>query len=161
MELGAVGDVVLDRHREGVGLLEDHPDPLPDLENVRIGSKNVLAVEVHLPLDTAAVYEVVHPVECPQQGGLPAAGRADEGSDVVAPDRHVHIEQSLFVAIPEVEAPYVHGEICVFCHFYHLRFFEKCHLTRDASPNMIKTMTRSTSAVPNCASVELGTSMAR
>jgi hypothetical protein len=68
-----VGDVLEHRHRERVRLLEDEPDPLPDLHRLGVGRHDVLAVEQDLALDVGARDQVVHPVEAAQDRALAAA----------------------------------------------------------------------------------------
>jgi hypothetical protein len=62
----AIGDVVEDREREGVGTLEDHADALAEFENTQ--TVDVAAVEQNRALDAGSVHEFVHPVEAAQQG---------------------------------------------------------------------------------------------
>ena len=82
----AVRDVVVDRHRERVRLLEDHPDAAAEVDGVDAGRVDVLAVERHEPFDPRAGDQVVHPVQAAQERGLAAAGRADERGDRVLLD---------------------------------------------------------------------------
>src|SRR5439155_6365328 len=56
-------DVVVDRLRERIRLLEDHPDPAPDGRGVDARAVDVLAVVEDLALDASARNEVVHTVE--------------------------------------------------------------------------------------------------
>jgi hypothetical protein len=80
------GDVVVDRLRERIRLLEDHPDPSPHLDRVDVVRVEVLPVVEHPALDPGARDEVVHPVEAADQRALAAAGRADEGGHGVPVD---------------------------------------------------------------------------
>ena len=50
----AEGDVVVDRLRERVRLLEDHADPAAHLDRVDVGRVQVLAVVEHVALDRRA-----------------------------------------------------------------------------------------------------------
>ena len=79
----AVGDVVVDRLRERVRLLEDHADVGAHRDRVDALRVDVLAVVGHLALDPGAGDQVVHPVQAAQHGGLAAAGRADQRGDLV------------------------------------------------------------------------------
>ena len=83
VELDAEGDVLVDRHREGRRLLEHHADARAQQIQVEPRIEDVLAVEQHLALGALAGIEVVHAVEHAQQRGLAAAGRADEGGDLL------------------------------------------------------------------------------
>ena len=77
----AVGDVVVDRLREGVRPLEDHADPPPHLDRVDVASVDVGAVVEQVALDPGARHEVVHPVQTAEEGRLAAAGGADQRRD--------------------------------------------------------------------------------
>jgi hypothetical protein len=73
------GDVLGDGHgREGVGLLEHHPDVLADVGEPVAGGVDVVTVEPDLAGQLGTGHRFVHPVEDPQKGRLPAAGGADE-----------------------------------------------------------------------------------
>src|ERR671914_468826 len=80
------GDVVVDRLGERVRLLEDHPDALAHLDRVDLLRVEVFAVVEHPALDPRGGDEVVHPVEAADQGGLAAAGGADQRGDLVLAD---------------------------------------------------------------------------
>ena len=104
VDLRAEGDVVVDRLRERVGLLEDHPDPASHLDRADAGPVERLAVVVEPALDAGAGDEVVHPVQAAEERALAAARRADQGGDLVAPDAQRHVAQRLERAVVEVEA---------------------------------------------------------
>ena len=53
--------------------------------------------------DARAGDGVVHAVEAAQQGGLAAAGRADEGGDGVVGDFEIDVEQRLLLAVEGVD----------------------------------------------------------
>ena len=77
-----------------------------------IRSVDILPVDEDLPLEPGAGYQVVHPVEQPQEGGLAAAGGPDEGDHLIL--RYLHRD-----ALQGVEGPVV--EINVPCFdFLHL-----------------------------------------
>ena len=92
------GDVVVDRLRERVRLLEHHPDQLADLDRVDAGAVEVLAVVEDRAVDRRARDQVVHAVEAADQRALAAARRPDQGGDAVAAD---------------VERDVAHGRIAV------------------------------------------------
>ena len=50
----AEGDVVVDRLREGIRLLEDHADPLADLDRIDVASVEILSVVEDRALDRRA-----------------------------------------------------------------------------------------------------------
>ena len=51
---------------------------------------------------------VIHPVQAAQESGLAAAGRSDQGRDLVRQDIHVDLEQGWFGAIEKIQV--MHGE---------------------------------------------------
>src|ERR687891_2303409 len=67
----AEGDVVVDRLRERVRLLEHHADALAHLDGVHLAAVEVLAVVEDLALDPGRGDQVVHSVETADQGRLP------------------------------------------------------------------------------------------
>ena len=99
-------DVLADGLAEGRGLLEDHADGLAQLEEVLARVVDVVAVVEDGAADVAARDLSVHEVDAAQEGGLAAAGGADEGRagagvkaqargvqrlvGVVVADGHVH-----------------------------------------------------------------------
>ena len=85
------GDVVVDRLRERIRLLEHHADPTPNLDLVDLGRVQVTAVVEDLPVDLRAGDLVVHPVQAADERALPAARRPDERGDRVL----VHVERRL------------------------------------------------------------------
>ena len=103
VEPGAIGDVVVDAHGEGVCLLEHHAHPAAQVGELHVPGEDVLPVEADIPLDAHARHQVVHAVERFQEGGLAAAGGADEGRDL--PLAHVQrdIFQRLEIPVPEVQ----------------------------------------------------------
>ena len=68
LEWTAVGprterDVVIDAHRERIGFLEHHTHPFPQHGSHPHPLKMSLPVQEDLPLDAAALHQVVHPVD--------------------------------------------------------------------------------------------------
>ena len=98
---GAVGDVVIDAHGEGVGLLEHHAHLLAQIVDLRL--EDVRAVVEHLPGDPYAGDQVVHPVQGFEERGLAAAGGADEGGDGFFGDVDADIFQRLGLTVPQVQ----------------------------------------------------------
>ena len=99
----AVGDVVVDAHRERVRFLKDHADLAPQLVDIRAGGKNVLLAVAHIARDLHAGDEVVHAVERFEKRGLAAAGRPDERRDALFRNVHADIVQRLMVSVPEIQ----------------------------------------------------------
>ena len=96
--------VLADGHRrERVRALEDHADVAADLDRVDVLGVQVAAFEQHLALDVGAGDDLVHAVERAQHGRLAAAGRADEGGDLVRLDVQVDILDGQEVAVIDVQ----------------------------------------------------------
>ena len=87
----APGNVVVDRLRERVRLLEDHPDPPPHLDRVDPVRVDVLAVVEDLAIDLGRRDEVVHPVQRAQEGALATTRRPDDRRHEVAVDRKIDV----------------------------------------------------------------------
>ena len=102
---GAVGDVVVDGHGEGVGLLEHHADLLAQPGHVHAGVVDLLAPVLDGAGDLDAGHQVVHPVQGLEEGGLAAAGGADEGGDLLLGNVDIHALQGLGVPVPQVQIP--------------------------------------------------------
>ena len=95
--------VLTDGHgRERVRALEDHADVAAHGHRIHVLVVQVLAFEQHLALDVSAGDDLVHTVQGAQHGGLAAAGRADEGGDLVRLDVDVHIFHGQKVAVIDV-----------------------------------------------------------
>ena len=120
MRARAVGNVVVDAHGEGVGLLEHHADALAQQVHVH-AAVNVLAVQRDAALDAAVGDEVVHAVERFQQRRFAAAGRPDERGDFAALNVEVDAVQGVECAVVEVQILdgnlYVRGRIIRMCGF--------------------------------------------
>ena len=82
----AVGDVLEDRLRERIRLLEHHADAAPQVDDVDGRGVDVLAVDMDGAFDPCAWHDVVHPVQRPQERRLAAPGRTDERGDLVRAD---------------------------------------------------------------------------
>ncbi len=97
---GAVGDVVVNAHREGVRFLEHHAYLPAEPVYVHVGP-----IDIFTPIPQLAGYlhpgdQVVHAVQGLEKCGLSTAGRADKGGDAVLIDGNAHIFQRLGAAIP-------------------------------------------------------------
>ena len=89
--------VLTDGHgRERVRALEDHADVAAHGHRIHVLVVQVLAFEQHLALDVSAGDDLVHTVQGAQHGGLAAAGRADEGGDLVRLDVKLTDVSSIF-----------------------------------------------------------------
>ncbi len=99
----AVGDVLVDRFRERVRLLEHHADARAQHHRIDVPGVGVLAFDLERAGDAAAVDRVVHAVDAAQERGLAAARRADEGGDGAIGDVDRDVEQRLLVAVEDVD----------------------------------------------------------
>ena len=98
-----VGHVVIDGHGEGIGLLEHHADLLAQPRHVHAGVVDLDAPVLDGAGDLDAGHQVVHPIQGLEEGGLAAAGGADEGRHLLLGDVHAHVLEGLRRAVPEVQ----------------------------------------------------------
>ena len=64
MELGTIGDVVVNAHGKQVGLLPHHADLAAQLGHIHILAVHILAAEKQVALDLYAGHQILHPVHC-------------------------------------------------------------------------------------------------
>src|SRR4030095_3409183 len=64
---------------------------------------NVGAADPNIAQDADAVHEVVHPVDAPEEGGLPAARGPDIGGHAVLGDGHGHVLERQLLTVVEGE----------------------------------------------------------
>src|SRR5206468_855626 len=84
VELGPGGHIVVDRHGgKRVGPLEYHADVGTNLYRIDAPVVNVLIADPHITADASAGDDLVHTVDSPNKCRLAAAGRPDEGSDLI------------------------------------------------------------------------------
>ena len=140
-----VGDVVVDGHGEGVGLLEHHAHALAQHVDIHFVLVDVHAVQQDVARDAAALHQVVHPVQALQEGGFTAARRSDEGGDLLLGDGDVDIFQGMEAAVVQIHVfhfKFIHGRSLSFQCLASLRAMK---LDRQL---MASTSTSSTTAVP-------------
>ena len=101
-----VGHVIVDAHREGVGLLEHHTHLAAQLAHVH--SEHVLLLVEHRAGNLDAGDQIVHTVQRFKKRGLAAAGGADEGGDALFRYLHADVVQRLRGAVPQVQV--LHGD---------------------------------------------------
>ena len=97
-----VGNIVIDRHRERIRLLEDHADPLTKCIDIDILLIDVLSIEEDLTIDATALHQVVHTVQRLEQRGLATAGRSDEGRDLIRRDVQIDVMKRVECAIVQI-----------------------------------------------------------
>src|SRR3954452_846879 len=101
----AGGDVVEDRHRrKRIRALEDHPDRAADRHNIDVVAIKRGVIEQDLSLDTTARNLLVHPVDRAHKRRLAAAGRSDDGGDLVGREVEVDALHRLVVAVKALQA---------------------------------------------------------
>src|SRR4051812_29719355 len=104
-ERRAGGEVVEDRHRrKGMGAREDHPEGGADRHNINVVAIERGVIEQDLSLDTTARNLLVHPVDRAHERRLAAAGRADDGGDLVGREVEVDAPHRLVVAVKALQA---------------------------------------------------------
>ena len=100
-----VGDVVVDRHGQDLGLLGQEAHLLADRGHLDLRPVDVLAVDQDLPLDPDAVHGVEQPVEGLEEGRLAAAGRPDDGRDLAVGDVQADVLEDLEPPVVNVQVP--------------------------------------------------------
>ncbi|QTK79743.1 hypothetical protein AT6N2_C2084 [Agrobacterium tumefaciens] len=96
----AVGNVFVDRLREGVRLLEHHTDAGAQFHHIDRLVIDIVGIERDLAGDAATVDRVVHTVQGAQERGFAAARGADQRGHGVFPDVEVHVvKRALFAVI--------------------------------------------------------------
>ena len=103
MNARAIGDVLVDRLGEGIGLLEHHADAGAELHHIDLGVIDVLVVDHDLAGDTAGGDRVVHAVDGAQEGGLAAARRPDEGRDCAVRNVDRQVLDGVLVAVMDID----------------------------------------------------------
>ena len=91
--LDAGDHVVADRHRKGVGPLEQHADAATEHEEVVVGRPDALVVKGDVALVPEAGDLVVHPVDGAQEGRLSRSGRADQRGDGAPAEGDVDVRE--------------------------------------------------------------------
>ena len=102
-DAGAERDVLVDRLRERVRLLEHHADAAADLDGVDLAVVEVDAVVLDAAVDVRLGDEVVHAVEATEHGRLATTRGADEGGDLVLADVEAHTVHGAEVPVVDVE----------------------------------------------------------
>ena len=103
MNAGAIGDVLEDAFREGVGLLEHHADLGAQGHDIHLLAIDVGAVHDDIAGDAASRNGVVHAVEAAQEGGLAAARGADQRNDLIDADIEVDLLDRVFFPVIHID----------------------------------------------------------
>ncbi len=114
--------------------MKDHADVLPEVRHVLSGVVDLLAPVGERACYTGAGDEVVHAVDGPQEGGLPAAGGSDQCGDPMGRDVQADVFQGAGLAVIEVQ---IAGGENGFRHRTQLLF---SFLPAHAAARLIKTV---------------------
>ena len=102
-QLDTKSDVVVDRHREGRGLLEHHADLGAQAVDVLRGVEDVLPVDQDFAFCLLPGVQGIDTVEGAKQRRLSAPGRTDEGGHLAFGNVHVDVLQRMEAAVIEIE----------------------------------------------------------
>ena len=94
-------DVLEDRLGKRVGLLEDHADLPPQIDQVDARIVDVARIEDDVSGVPGPLDQVVHPVQTAQERGLAATRRPDQGHDGSLRNRQRNVVKRLLVPVPE------------------------------------------------------------
>ena len=115
-----VGDVLVDRLRKRIRLLEHHADPRAQLDDVHCRRVDVRTVELDLAGDARGRDRVVHAVQAAQEGRLAAARRTDERRDAIFVNVDRDVLQRLLLAVVNVDAAGAHLRFALGPHLFML-----------------------------------------
>ena len=108
---GAVGNVVIDAHGEGIGFLKHHADLTAQAAHVRSRRIDIFPPIADLAGDLHPRHQIVHAVQGFQKCGLAAAGGADKGGDAFLRDVHGDAVQRLMSAVPQVQILHLQNRV--------------------------------------------------
>lgn len=109
-QLQPVGNVLINSHREGIGLLENHPHLPAQMDGVQGRGSHVHPVNADgAARDAGLRNAVIHPVDAAQQRGLSTSGRADERRHPVSGNLHGDMEQGLLAPITKIQGIHLYG----------------------------------------------------
>ncbi len=103
-----IGDILVDRFRERIGLLEHHAHARAQLHDIQRLVVDVEVVELDLAGHARRRDGVVHPVDAAQECRLAAARRSDKRHHRLFGDVDVHVLQRVLVAVIDVDVPRDH-----------------------------------------------------
>ena len=104
MDARTIGDVLVDRLRKRIRLLEHHADTRAQLHHIESGIIDVLSVDLYSAGHARDRDGVVHPVEAAQERRLAAPRWADQRGHRPLRDIEVDIEQCALLAVIDIDA---------------------------------------------------------
>ena len=102
MQSWTIGNIVIDRHGERIGLLEYHTHLFTKQCGIHPLIVNVLSVQDHFSFDSAAIHQIIHPVQAAQESGFSAATGTDKCGDGMICDLHIYIFQCVVLSVMEI-----------------------------------------------------------
>ena len=63
MKSGAVGNIIINAHGEGIGLLKYHAYLFPEQRGIHPLIVNILSVQQNSALDFHILHQIIHPVD--------------------------------------------------------------------------------------------------
>ena len=94
-----ISNVVVNRLREGVWLLEHHTHARPKRDHVDSWIVNVVLVDLNLTVDTANIDRVIHTVQTPQERGLTTPRWSDKRDHLTNTDIKRDVVNCAFITV--------------------------------------------------------------
>ena len=107
----AVGHVLEDGLREGIGLLENHAHLAAQINNVHGLCHDILSFQGDFTLDATDRNKIVHAVQAAQKRGLATSGRPDECCHGPFREIHAHIVQGFLAAVIHADFLGLHTQV--------------------------------------------------
>ena len=101
---GTKGNVLIDRFREWVWLLENHANPAAHFDGIHPLVIEVLAIKKNPAREATALDQIIHAVESPQNRGFAAARGTNEGCYFPLGDFHEDIVDSNIFTVAIADA---------------------------------------------------------
>ena len=112
----SVCDIIINAHRERIGLLEYHTYTFAEKVHIHV-SVDVFAVKLYFSCDGTSLYKIVHTVEGFQKCGFTTTAGPDKSCDLFFRDLHIDAFQCMKVSVMKIHIIYQN-----FCFFTHDQF---------------------------------------
>ncbi len=112
-------NVVVDRHVEGIGLLEHHANRLAELVEILLVGIDIVPAILNLARNTATTNLAIHEVEAAQEGRLATARRANECRNLIFVERKRGVMQRVVRTIMHVYIARLKNHFVRHCHTTH------------------------------------------